>query len=160
MPVDPKLEVYEGDRFAALIRLFKSNKTTRSRIVAFGDAVLDLLSTPLIENSSERLSHLIDLIDYCKPVSVRHPSAACLRWICSGNVNMARLSFTEHPERRAPAAWTRNSSLLYLRADAAAERPFEYLVQCRNLSRRMKLGPLYFSNVLFLLSSRVSVSLS
>jgi hypothetical protein len=129
-PIDPRLEVYEGDRFAALIRLFTSLDDSGCRI-AFGEAVCELLqSTPLIESSSERLSHLIDLVDYCTPVSGKSPIRRMLTLDLFWHLKYGETVL--HPSiLNAAAAYGVDEELeRFIHNNATINKPFGYLVQC------------------------------
>jgi hypothetical protein len=144
-PVDPKLEVYNGDRFRALVRLFTLLPDGGSRI-AFGEAVTDLLqSTPLLDSSCERLSHLIDLIDYCKPVSgkttIRRMLTIDWFWRHKYGETLLHAAILN-----AAAAYGPDEELeRFIQNNATIDKPFNYLVQCFGiLSMTMKPQVTYY----------------
>jgi hypothetical protein len=79
--VDPRVEVYDGNLLEALVGLYRALPDSMIR-KDFAEAVTTLLNTTLIDSSSaSRLSTLIGLVSYSRPISGR----AVVRKILSMN---------------------------------------------------------------------------
>lgn len=145
LPSEPSVPVRDGDVVEALISLFRRLPTDESRHW-FGEAVVELLAaTPLLHNSAERLSHLVELVDYCKPLSGRPLinyllTVEALWGIQYGN------TILHYAVLNAASTYGVDEKLVsYVLRNATVQRPFEYLVLAfRILSVSMNARVTYY----------------
>ena len=128
LPAEPALAVRDSDTVEALIALFKRLPREESRHW-FGEAVVELLgATPLLNTSAERLYCLIELVDYCKPISGKALIYYLLTVEALWKIKYGN-TILHYSVLNAASTYGPDEKLVqYLLREACGQRPFEYLV--------------------------------
>ena len=109
MPIEPAVEVYDGDFLEALVSLYRELPEGPVRY-SFAEAAVSLLNTTLlIESSSVRLSTLIGFVSYARPASgkavIRRLLGLDLTWYLSSGVSSIHLQLLNAAGRYGVDSW-------------------------------------------------------